>query len=111
MQITNTITNISNFPSINISGHPWLMVQPDTRTYQETEIHILFDKAEEMDTPQGPASYSRGRGDGAEIDYKAEAVCGTENKSYEGNEKRVRITMPQVRQSCPPLSLSKLEGE
>lgn len=89
------------------------MVQPDTRTYQETEIHILFDKAEEMDAPQAPTIYSRGQGDGAEGDYKVEIVgndevsCGIENRSYEGNEKRVRITTPQVRQSCPPLSLSK----
>ncbi|KAK8736344.1 hypothetical protein OTU49_004952, partial [Cherax quadricarinatus] len=27
----------------------WAIVQPDPRTYQETEIHILFDKAQEMD--------------------------------------------------------------
>lgn len=119
MQISKSITNLSNFPSITTSGHPWLMVQPDPRTYQETEIHILFDKAEEMDTPQGngPARRSRGRGDGAEGDHQAkmtgndEKLRGTENKSYEGNEKGGRVTKPQVRQSCPPLSLSKWDSE
>ncbi|KAK7074360.1 hypothetical protein SK128_003910 [Halocaridina rubra] len=28
---------------------PWSFVQPDSRTYQETEIHILFDKAKEIE--------------------------------------------------------------
>ncbi|KAK4298750.1 hypothetical protein Pmani_028927 [Petrolisthes manimaculis] len=103
-------------PAPSTVGQPWLMVQPDPRTYQETEIHILFDKAEELDTPQDEilASYSRGRGDGSEGDHRNEEMMGkdkilrgTENKSYEVNEKGERVTNPQVRQSCPPLSLSK----
>ncbi|XP_064119626.1 uncharacterized protein LOC135224513 [Macrobrachium nipponense] len=31
---------------------PWSLVQPDPRTYQEVEIHILFQKAEEIQDPE-----------------------------------------------------------
>lgn len=58
------------------------MVQPDTRTYQETEIHVLFDKAQEI------------KNDREEV-YKNEEAKGIEEKK--------RTPSPSIRQSCPVL--------
>lgn len=63
------------------------MVQPEPRTYQETEIHVVFDKAQEITD-----------GDDTET-----------NKDETGNAniKDIKRTpSPSTRQSCPVLSLA-----
>lgn len=59
------------------------MVQPDTRTYQETEIHVLFDKAQEIKDNDGEEVY--------------------ENEEAKDIKEKKRTPSPSIRQSCPVL--------
>ncbi|XP_050734095.1 uncharacterized protein LOC127007327 isoform X2 [Eriocheir sinensis] len=60
-----------------------LVVQPDTRTYQETEIHVLFDKAQEIKDNDGEEVY--------------------ENEEAKDIKEKKRTPSPSIRQSCPVL--------
>ncbi|CAL4105685.1 unnamed protein product [Meganyctiphanes norvegica] len=78
------------------------IVMPEQRTYQETEIHVLFDQAEEIDNcpakenDAGP-QYEREPGDGEEeIQDKVKELS---------QELPKRDPSPLTRQSCPPAAL------
>ncbi|XP_053645286.1 uncharacterized protein [Cherax quadricarinatus] len=79
----------------------WAIVQPDPRTYQETEIHILFDKAQEMD------AYDR---NSLPILEDNEYQNNTDQNKSNVNTKEGSIlemkTTGNTRQSCPVLPIS-----
>ncbi|XP_042212305.1 uncharacterized protein LOC121859513 isoform X2 [Homarus americanus] len=83
---------------------PWQVVQPDPRTYQETEIHIVFDKAEEL-CVSGEESSSNIDNSGHEKENKANENKGKE--CIKGRETLAVKVTPTVRHSCPPLQLAK----
>ncbi|XP_047497419.1 uncharacterized protein LOC125044665 isoform X2 [Penaeus chinensis] len=107
----------------------WAMVQPDPKRYQETEIHIVFDNAQEMKDFGRCSQYSDGNVSTRRIksikskDNKHDSsaydteVAGRPDETQEGQEssqreKNTKITdsieMKQdqyLRQSCPALTL------
>lgn len=66
---------------------PWLAVQPENRTYQEVEIHVVFDKAQEI----------------SELD---DAEINKEKDSDKTKDIK-RTPSPLTRQSCPIMPMSK----
>ncbi|KAG0697768.1 hypothetical protein GWK47_026235 [Chionoecetes opilio] len=69
-------------PSTTAAGGSMLVVHPEPRTYQETEIHVLFDQAQEIDD-----------------DYDVNKDDRSNGRIHDIK----RTPSPKTRQSCPVL--------
>lgn len=77
-------------------------MQPDPRTYQETEIHILFDKAEEMCEPDEKSSTSH---DNYGFENDTNGIEG--QRAQQAKLHLQSRVSPASRMSCPPIPLTK----
>ncbi|XP_068241419.1 uncharacterized protein [Palaemon carinicauda] len=113
----------------SLGNTPWSLVQPDPRTYQEVEIHVLFQKAEEMEDPEGQDECEKTDGDVNDAckerkpksdkknddslvlkeGHRTESgdlktIANNSEKSNKDNKRTNEKKAPLIRQSCPAFS-------